>query len=129
MRKLLQTIALSAVTFLVACAGSNQFMVTSELVLTAGSDAWDEHTDQVIEKCRGLATSEQRAECVEPEYTIDKEIVAPSVVTAVAALRAYWLGVSIGEDPKDLAKHVSDFISATSDLPLSHFGGLKKLKK
>lgn len=126
----LRTTVISALVFLASCANSQQFMLKSERVLDAGSDAWNAHTAQVIQDCKDkdLATDKLREECVEPEYTINKKIVEPSVITAVAAMRAYWLGVSIGKDPKDLAKHVSDFISATSDLPLSHFGGLRKLK-
>jgi hypothetical protein len=112
---------------LTACS-MNQRMVQVEHTLDAGSEAWSEVVDLEVEKCRAknLATEPEREACIAPTNLAD-EVVAVALTAAVVGLRAYWIGVAIGETPKELQKHVAEVIDAIDDLPLEHFGGLRKL--
>lgn len=128
MKRTMITIALAL--GLTGCAASQQrMMVKAERVLEAGSSQWDSQVDKKIEECRAkdLPTPEARAECVGETKKINDEIVEPAVTAAVAALRAYWIGVAVGEDPKELRRHIDNFIDAIDDLPPETFGGLLRL--
>lgn len=129
-----QAIALAARSLLLASSvllagcSLNHTMVRVEHTLVAGSEAWDEHVDTEIEKCRAqqLPAEEERKACIEPTSKVD-EAVAIAVTAAVAGIRAYWIGVAIGQSPKELKRHAFNVVSAISTLPVEHFGGLRKL--
>lgn len=111
------------------CAASHRVAVRTEHALEAGSDAWDAHTKGVIEYCRArnLDTRDERLACVDETYALDKDIVRPAMSAAVLALRAYWVGVAVGESPKELRLHLRNVAEAVKDLPPEFFGGLKKI--
>jgi len=102
-----------------ACSPDRLF-VRAENALEIGSDAWDARIDAKIAECRALdlPTPIERADCVEPERTIDAEIVAPAMVIVVSALRTYWFAQAAGQvDPAELARILQDLRDATADLP------------
>jgi hypothetical protein len=102
-----------------ACS-PNRLFVRAEHALEVGSEAWDDRIDAKIAECRAqnLPTPVERAACVEPERTIDAEIVAPAMTAVVAALRAYWIAQAAGKvDPAELARILQDLREATADLP------------
>lgn len=103
-------------------------MIRVEQTLEAGSENWTEHVEREIDACRekDLPTPAEREDCIKPTQIADAS-VAIAVVAATTALRAYWIGVSIGEDPKALRKHMLDLADAVDDLPVEAFGGLRKM--
>lgn len=123
----MKALALPIVAVFVLGCSAHSFALEGERTLEAASDAWSEHVTEAVEECRSqqLETEAERAACIEPVRKVDEDIVAPLVVAAVAALRAYWLGVSVGESPAELAKHMADFSEAVSGLPVEYFGGLR----
>jgi hypothetical protein len=104
---------------------AHQAALIAEHTLDAGVTAWSEHVDDAIANCRAqnLPTETARAACIEPVAQLDRDVVAPAVLSAVLALRAYWLGVSLDESPAELAKHLDAFRSALAGLPFEYFGG------
>lgn len=112
-----------------ACA-THTPALAAERALDAGSLAWDQHVDAVIEDCReqDLPTKDERAACVGDVARLDEDVVAPAVTAGVLALRAYWLGVAVGEDRGELARHLADFAAAVAGLPAEFFGGLRGVR-
>lgn len=126
-RKLLTALA---ALLLSGCMASHRQMVRVERVLEAGSDSWDSYTDAKLEDCRAmnLPTETERRDCIRPTQEAD-EAVGKAMTAAVAALRAYWVGVAVGESPRELAVHWANLVDAVDDLPVEQFGGLRKLVK
>jgi len=94
--------------------------IRAERALGAGFIAWDMIVDSAIAKCE---VDPDPAECIEP-IAVANDGVEVAVVAAVAALRAYWIGVAAGADPKDLQHHLTAFYEAVSTLPPEAFAGL-----
>ena len=115
-----------AVLVLSGCAVTQQRAVVGvERALEAGSEAWDDYVDERLAECeaKGLATEAERAACIEPTRKAD-EAVASGLTAAVAALRAYWIGIAVGQEPDEIAGHFEDIVDAVDDLPVEHFGGV-----
>jgi len=102
-----------------ACA-THRPAILAERMLAEGSDAWGEHVDDVILGCRerALPTPAERAACVEPTRTIDATIVAPAIIAAVVALRAYWAA----EDDDGRSRALARFARAVATLPADYWG-------
>lgn len=93
--------------------------VAAEHTLTALSEDWGERLDAQIAECdrHFPDAGPMRDGCIEPAVAID-DAVALTEAAAVAALRAFWLGVGIGEDPADLARHLNELRRAVASFPL-----------
>ncbi len=100
----------------------------AEDALAKDSQEWTETIEAKIAECRAqqLPTPEARSECIEPEQTIDRDIVAPATVAVVAALRAYWLAAANDASPVEFARLLDDLRVAVSDLPPEIFDDLRK---
>jgi hypothetical protein len=61
-------------------------------------------------------------------YSSNEKVVDPAMLTAVAALRAFWIASAAGASPRDLKKHLAEFKDAVKDLPPEFFTGVKKLR-
>lgn len=111
---------------LVTLTGCSHGMVTFEKAMDAGSAAWDQHVDAVIESCRAqqLPTESERAACVAEVRELDTQAVAPGVTATVAALRAYWIAKAAGAGPLELARLARQVYQAAAGLPLESFGGI-----
>lgn len=91
--------------------------VRGEHVLTALSSDWERQLDDEIERCSVHPPGIGRDECIATAEHVDR-VVGASETAAVAALRAFWLGVAIGADPRDLAKHLADLQAAVAGFPV-----------
>ena len=112
-------LAVTCAVMLIGCSVSQleRGAVQAEHVLTALSEDWGERLDAEIERCEVHPPGIARDECIAPAEHVDR-VVAASEAAAVAALRAFWLGVAIGEDPRDLASHLAQLQAAVAGFPV-----------
>lgn len=119
MRTVTAWLLLAALVHVCGCSVSQlqRGAVRAENVITALSSDWDERLDAEIERCAVHPPGIARDECIAPAEHVDRTIAA-SEAAAVAALRAFWLGVAIGEDPRDLARHLAELQAAVAGFPV-----------
>lgn len=94
-------------------------VVRAEKILDAQTHAWDQQFNLIYDACESAHPDRgpERDACVADADRIDR-VVGQVTVAAVAALRAFWIGVSIGEDPAALRQHVADIASAVAGFPI-----------
>ena len=99
-------------------------VVRAEKILDAQTHAWDQQFDRIYDACESAHPDRgpERDACVVEADRIDR-VVGQVTAAAVAALRAFWIGVSIGEDPAALRQHVADIASAVAGFPISSDSG------
>ena len=103
--------------------------VRAEKVLDASAAEWDRRFGEAYDACEAAHPDKgpERDACVAEVDKVD-DAVGAVVTAAVAASRAFWLGMSIGEDPADLRRHVADLVTAVAGFPLeaiSQAGGAR----
>ena len=116
----MRSITILAFVVVTSACATHRPAILAERMLAEGSDAWGEHVDDVILGCRerALPTPAERAACVEPTRTIDATIVAPAIIAAVVALRAYWAA----EDDDGRSRALARFARAVATLPADYWG-------
>lgn len=99
--------------------------VRAEKILDAKVSAWDQHFHAVYDACEAAHPDKgpERDACVAEVDRID-DAVGHVVTAAVAAGRAFWLGMAVGEDPTALRAHVTDLVTAVSGFPVEALDGI-----
>jgi hypothetical protein len=129
-----RTLALVLSLFLVSgcSAALNNAALHTEYGLRAGSEAWSQYVEHVLDKCRETSTHTPEAweSCVGPTRdTNDK--VGEAQTIAVYLLRAYWRAAAAGDRRgmhASLAK-LRDHLESAGDLLPPEFRGLANALK
>jgi hypothetical protein len=97
--------------------------VRAEKILDAQEAEWGRRFAEAYDACEAAHPDRgpERDACVAEVDRID-DAVAGVVTAAVAAGRAFWLGMAIGENPTDLRRHAADLVTAVAGFPLEALG-------
>jgi len=104
--------------------------VQVERGLVAGNDAWDEHYNSELDRCKKIAEPETpEAEACFGETFDTNQKIGLGIESAVAALRVFWVAYAAGAEPSKLREILAQEVpKVLADLPDEFFGGLKKAK-
>lgn len=93
--------------------------ISAEKTIEGLGIEWEQRLDDELARCVSAhhIPGPARDECIAPAESVD-DAVAASEAIAVAALRAFWLGVAAGASPDELTRLLGEVAKAVDTFPV-----------